>query len=182
MRAKTKIVTSMLVAAAGAGCGEVLMDSPLLQPGLISAQEVREMSYDKLSQALFKGWDENRDGKVTPHEYRPGTQFPTTSFETADADGDGTLSLQETTNSIGQEARTFFAEAHRGMFIQADLNQDEQIDANELKAFKRATGKTFMTTTSLKRYDVDKNGRLNFDEFETYAIEKAIKTYVPKIS
>lgn len=177
---KAKIVTGMLVAVTG--CGEVLMDSPLINAGQATAQAVREKTYDKMSAALFKGWDRNRDGVVVSGEYQPGSSFPTTPFETIDSNGDGALSLEEVSESVGEEARVFFAEAHRGMFTQADRNQNDQIEPEELKGFRRASGQNFMTTASLKRYDVDRNGRLSFAEFETYAIEKAIKTYVPKIS
>lgn len=158
------------------------MDSPMLQSGQATAQAVREQTYDKMSAALFKGWDGNRDRHVTPDEYQTNAPFPTAPFESVDTDGDGALSQGEVFEVLGQEARQFFADAHRQQFDGMDRNGNGQVDKRELKGVMRAGGKTVMTSASFSRYDVDKDAQLSFAEFETYALEKAIKQYVPKIS
>lgn len=119
---------SAAIVAIGAGCANVQPGSPTLEQrfqrldangdGLLTWEEaLPSRSRD------FRGMDKDRNGRVTPVEFRGSLPFAT-----FDANNDGAASSEE------------YLAAHRRMFMKFDENGDRHISPSEFAAAQRAAG------------------------------------------
>lgn len=91
-----------------------------------------------------------------------------------DVDGNGTLSFTEYENMLKswEEDEKSFEAYHEKLlntFQQIDLDKNGTIDSKELTAALQMIDKTAneeQVSKRMNKYDVDKDGKVNFEEFE----------------
>jgi len=105
--------------------------------GQLQATELRQTVQTGV-QGLYAGADTNRDGQLSPDELNSAVAgmaqaAAQASFQAADKDGNGSLSLAEFDQSIIEPAHT--------VFRIIDANGDDQISQQEVQAAQRTVAR-----------------------------------------
>ena len=126
---------------------------------------------------LFNSFDENNDGYITKKELRKGLKDLQNKTDkeveeimaSMDTDQNGAINFNEFISATLNSNITNDYERILKAFEFFDLDNDGLIDENELK--EALSGKTFskidvnVFEEAIKECDLDKDGKINFDEF-----------------
>jgi len=150
---------------------------------------------DDSQMSVFKGYDQNGNGKVSAEEIREyfknsgkkesDTRLATTSMTKFDIDNDGLLNEEEFQIWFDDDDDY----SPENSFKSYDSNGDDMVSAEEVREYYKADeqdeSEIRLATTSMTKFDVDNDGFLNKEEFQIwfddndyyYSPENSFKSY-----
>jgi hypothetical protein len=182
----TKSLSILVAALVLAGCARLPVSqvrAPLSRGiatkalPLGSASGIRGTSA-KLANALVAAKDRNRDGQLTPDEFKGFTMSDVAinlTFKNIDTNGDGVVANAEMLGAVQSPGFVrAFQSYYNKEFAGYDGNRNEQLDRAEYDLFKATPIGQYLTASSF--YDADRNGdgQLNPSEFEDLAFDTYI--------